>query len=409
MRDGWSDDDKSVLNDARAAGVNSPLLFGFLPRLHHEELRQAIASHVAAQETLDAHGPAATPEAIEARKAVETHLEVARHRIQELLGHIIGGAKVFLGGGQEANGIELADKVQDSANSALERLFPQFSEADHANWGQVVNRARAGDVGALSQVGYPGDVTKHPVCRRVLDLIGAGKKGKDVREHFRSAPFGWPKDAIDGALFVMLVAGNLRATVNGQPAQAQTLPQNQVGVASFYVDVPPLNVQQRLDLKALFQKIGITTQNGKESEAAAQFLQKLLALAESAGGSAPRPAVPRYAGRACPANAQRQCPTAQDSRAEGRPHRQTCRVEEERRRHRQALACVGTVAGFSRLCHRPAGSGGLRQIHRRHYRQPHPAGRSRSRARADETAHHCPAHRARKAAGRPRRRLQGRR
>lgn len=291
VRDEWSDDDKSILNDARAAGVNSPLLFGFLPRLHHEELRQAIASQVAAQETLDAHGPAATPEAIEARKAVETHLEVARHRIQELLGHVIGGAKVFLGGGQEANGIELADKVQDSANSALERLFPLFSEADHANWGQVVARARAGDVGALSQVGYPGDVTKHPVCRRVLDLIGAGKKGKDVQEHFRSAPFGWPKDAIDGALFVMLVAGNLRATINGQPAQA-TLPQNQVGVASFYVDVPPLNVQQRLDLKALFQKIGITTQNGKESEAAVQFLQKVLVLAESAGGSPPRPESP---------------------------------------------------------------------------------------------------------------------
>ena len=377
VRDGWSDDDKSVLNDARAAGVNSPLLFGFLPRLHHEELRQAIASHVAAQETLDAHGPAATPEAIEARKAVETHLEVARHRIQELLGHVIGGAKVFLGGGQEANGIELADKVQDSANSALERLFPQFSEADHANWGQVVTRARAGDVGALSQVGYPGDVTKHPVCRRVLDLIGAGKKGKDIREHFKSAPFGWPQDAIDGALFVMLVAGNLRATVNGQPAQAQTLPQNQVGVASFYVDVPPLNVQQRLDLKALFQKIGITTQNGKESEAAAQFLQKLLALAESAGGSAPRPESPDTQERACPANAQRQCPTAQDPRAEGRPHRQTRRLEEERRRHRQTLARVGTVARFSQLCHRPAGSGGLRQIHRRHYRRPHPADRSR--------------------------------
>src|SRR4029077_4759481 len=147
-------------------------------------------------------------------------------------------------------------------------------------------------VGALSQVGYPGDVTKHPVCRRVLDLIGAGKKGKDIQEHFRSAPFGWPKDAIDGALFVMLVAGNLRATVNGQPAQAQTLPQNPVGVASFYVDVPPLNVQQRLDLKALFQKVGITTQNGKESEAATQFLQKLLALAESAGGNTPRPELP---------------------------------------------------------------------------------------------------------------------
>ena len=296
MREGWSDDEKSVLNDARAAGVNSPLLLGYLPRIHHEELRQAIASHMAAQETLDAHGAAATPEAIEARKAVETHLEVAQHRVQELLGHIIGGAKIFLGGGQEANGIELADKVQDSAGSAMERLFDKFTEADHANWGQVVSRARGGDVGALSQVGYPGDVTQHPVCRQVIDIIGAGKKGKDIREHFKSAPWGWPQDAIDGALYVMVVAGNLRATVNGQPVQAQSLPQNQVGVASFYVDVPPLNVAQRLDLKALFQKAGVTTQNGKESEAAAQFLQALLSLADSAGGDAPRPESPATQG-----------------------------------------------------------------------------------------------------------------
>ncbi len=291
VRDGWSDDEKSVLNDARAAGVDSPMLFGYLPRIHHEELKQAIASQVAAQETLDAHGPAGTPEAIEARKAVETHLAVAQHRIQGLLGHIIGGAKVFLGGGQEANGVELADKVQDSADSALVRLFPQFSEADHANWGQVVSRARGGDVGALAQVGYPGNPTQHPVCRRVLDLVGAGKKGKELREHFKAAPYGWPQDAIDGALFVMLVAGNLRATNNGQPVQA-SLPQNQVGVAHFYVDVPPLTVQQRLDLKALFQRLGITTQNGKESEAAAEALKKLLALAESAGGTAPRPDTP---------------------------------------------------------------------------------------------------------------------
>jgi hypothetical protein len=292
LRDGWSDDGTTVLNDARSAGVDSPMLYGYLPRLHHEELKQAIASQLAAQETLDAHGMTGGPETIEPRKAVETHRAVAQHRIQELLGHIIGGAKVFLGGGQEANGIELADKVQDSADSALVRLFPQFSEADHANWGQVVTRARGGDVGALSQVGHPGNPTQHPVCRRVLEFIGAGKKGKDLREHFKAAPFGWPQDAIDGALYVMLVAGNLRATNNdGQPVQA-SLPQNQVGVARFYVDVPPLDVKQRLDLKALFQKTGIATQNGKEPEAAAEFLKKVLEWADAAGGPAPRPAPP---------------------------------------------------------------------------------------------------------------------
>ena len=62
--------------------------------------------------------------------------------------------------------LELADKVQDSADSALVRLFPEFSEADHANWGQVVARARGGDVGALSQV-TTGGCCCPVACRRL--------------------------------------------------------------------------------------------------------------------------------------------------------------------------------------------------------------------------------------------------
>lgn len=292
IRDGWSDDEKTVLNDARAAGVNSPMIFGYLPRLAHEDLRQAIASNIAAQETLDSHGSATTPEAIQARKAIETHLELSSQRLSELVGRTVNEAKVFLGGGRDANGLELSDKVRDSATNALERLFPQYGDADHGNWGQVVTKAKGGDVGALAQVGHAGDVVTHPVCRRVLDFIGAGKKGKDIREAFRAAPFGWPQDAIDGALLVLTVAGNLRATLNNQPAQAQNLPQNQIGIASFFVDVPPLNVGQRLDLKALFLKADIKTTNGKESEAAGSFLEALLKLADSAGGDAPKPEVP---------------------------------------------------------------------------------------------------------------------
>ncbi len=292
VRDGWSDDEKTVLNDARAAGVNSPLLFGYLPRQSHEDLRQAIASHIAARETLDSHGAATTTEAIQARKAIETQLEMSAQRISDLVGRIIGAAKVFLGGGKEANGIELPDKVQDSADSALERLFSQFGEADHGNWGQVVTKAKAGDVAALAMVGHAGDVVTHPVCRRVLEFIGAGRKGREIRDAFKGAPYGWPQDAIDGALLVLTVAGNLRATLNSLPVQAQALPQNQIGIASFHVDVPPLNVGQRLDLKALFLKADVKTVAGKENEAAGAFLESMLKLAENAGGEAPRPAVP---------------------------------------------------------------------------------------------------------------------
>jgi len=293
LRDGWTDSESAVLNDARAAGVDSPLLFGYLPRLHHEELRQALAAQMAAQETLDAHGTAATPESIEARKAVETHLAVAQARIQEQLGQVFGAAKVFLGGGQEAYGLELLDKVRQAAESAIERQFPQFGDADHANWGAVLSKSRAGDTGALSAVGYAGDVVQHAVCRQVLAFVGQSKTGKDVRQHFGSAPFGWPQDAIDGALMIMLLAGNLRASAaSGEAIRAQTLAQNQIGQANFLVDIPPLTVQQRLELKALFQKAGVATQNGKESEAAGQYLQVLMTQAGKAGGEAPRPLLP---------------------------------------------------------------------------------------------------------------------
>lgn len=292
LRDGWNDDGKAVVNDARAASTNSPMLFGYLPRLYHEELRQAIASEMAANETIHAQGAVTTPESIEARKAVETHLALASQRIQELLGQIVGGSKVFLGGGEEASGVELADKVEQAGLGSLDRLFPKFSDADHSNWGQVVNHARGGDVGALAQIGYRGETSHHPVCRQVFDLVGAGKKGKDIRDYFKSPPFGWPQDAVDGALYTLMVAGNVRVTLNGQPVQTKDLPQNQVGAASFYVDVPPLNVMQRLDLKALFQKAGVATKNGEESSAAVEFLTKLLLLANGAGGEAPRPTGP---------------------------------------------------------------------------------------------------------------------
>ena len=114
-------------------------------------------------------------------------------------------------------------------------------------------------VGAMSAVGHSGEVIRPPVCKAIADFIGAGKKGKEVREQFRRAPFGWPQDAIDAALVIMTLAGNLRAVNNGQPVQATEMVQSQMGVLSFHVDIPPLTVVQRMELKALFQKLGIPT------------------------------------------------------------------------------------------------------------------------------------------------------
>ena len=43
----------------------------------------------------------------------------------------------------------------------------------------------------------------HPVGRAVLGMIGAGKAGREVRQHFEREQYGWPKDAIDAALEVL--------------------------------------------------------------------------------------------------------------------------------------------------------------------------------------------------------------
>lgn len=292
LRHGWAESEKQVETDAKAAGSESPTIFGFLPRLGHDDLKQGMAAQLAAKETIDAHGVPSTPEAIQAANAMTTQLDAARLRVQTRLREIIANAKIFLGGGNEVSGIELVDKVNDAAADALHRLFPNFAVADHATWAQVRNAARGGNVGALQAVGYQGETVRHPVCKAIYDFIGAGKKGKEVREQFRGAPFGWPQDAVDAALVILTLAGNLRAVHNGQPVQATGIGQDQIGVISFHVDIPPLTVMQRLDLKALFQKLGVTTQNGQESAAAGIFLAKLLELATAAGGEPPCPESP---------------------------------------------------------------------------------------------------------------------
>ena len=292
LRHGWAFTENQVESDAKANGTESPMILGFLPRLGHEDLKQGLAAQLAAKETLEAHGVPSTPEAIQAANAMKTQLDAARLRVQACLRDIIANARIFLGGGNEVSGSELVDKVSDAAADALLRLFQFFGDADHANWAQVRIGARGGNVGALQAVGYQGETIRHPVCKAIYDFIGAGKRGKEVREKFRGAPYGWPQDAVDSALIILTLTGNLRATHNGQPVQATAIGQDQIGSISFHLDIPPLTVMQRLDLKALFQKLGVGTQNGQESAAAGIFLGKLLDLATAAGGEPPCPESP---------------------------------------------------------------------------------------------------------------------
>ena len=91
-------------------------------------------------------------------------------------------------------------------------------------------------------VGHHGEPTTHPVCKEVLAAISpGGTKGADLQKRFAGPPFGWPKDAVSGAVLVLLAAGNIRAAQDGKDLGGpKELPQTQIGKVTLYKeDAPP--------------------------------------------------------------------------------------------------------------------------------------------------------------------------
>ena len=52
----------------------------------------------------------------------------------------------------------------------------------------------------VEAVDHTGEGAKHPVPAAVLKFVGSGKKGAEIRKEFDDSPYGWPRDAIDGAV-----------------------------------------------------------------------------------------------------------------------------------------------------------------------------------------------------------------
>ena len=98
---------------------------------------------------------------------------------------------------------------------------------------QVLDRAQHGSANALSVLNYTGEVQDHPVCRTVLDAIGAGKRGSQVRVELSASPYGWPQDAVDASLAVLVLTGHVIATDSGQALAVQALNQTRIAKADF--------------------------------------------------------------------------------------------------------------------------------------------------------------------------------
>jgi hypothetical protein len=292
IRDGWEVEEKTVLADARAAGESAAVVYVFIPRARAEELHQALAGYYAATATLDAKGTPTTDEGIEARKAMETLQEQKRQARDSLLIDILNDASVYLAGGDAIHGTLLLDKVFEAATACLDRLYPQFHVADSPDWHKVLERARRGDPDALAAVGHQGDPGAHPACAAVVSYIGSGKKGTEIRQHFADPPYGWPRDAVDATLFVLVNAGLLQARMGSTPVPKGKLDQRNITTVEFRVETVTLSTVQLIAIRGLFKEVGLTVQPGQESANVPEFLSRMRNYAAQAGGAPPLPAPP---------------------------------------------------------------------------------------------------------------------
>lgn len=290
VRDGWDAEDKSVRADARAEGSDGHIIFVFVPKTRAERLKSLIASKHAARDTLDTKGRPSTQEGGEARHSMQTRLDDAQRRLGALVSDVIEGAKVYQGGGNERHEASLKARIDGAFLASVDRRFPEFRVADDPRWHRVVARARKGTDQPLGVLRYEGKTEAHPVCAAVLSFVGNGKKGKAVRTRFSESPYGWPQDAVDGALISLTGSGHLRATINGNPVKASQL--TNCSKADFKRESATVSTRQRLTIRKLFGEVSVSVVPGEEGAAAHDFLQAMSQLARKAGGESPLPARP---------------------------------------------------------------------------------------------------------------------
>lgn len=301
LRSEWDDGTTAKQFDelARGLGPDSPVVLVHLPRAQAQAFAAALRNEIATRRTLDQQGIPQDDEGKQARRAMETRFARAQAQVGDHIRDIVSKASVQLGGGSLPTGTALRDRIENGAQSAATRLFSKFGDADDARWSQVIDRIKKGSgADALKQVGYDADPEKHPVVKEVFGRIGgAGTPASDVEKSVLSAPFGWPRDALMGAIGVLLDNGLVRATINGSDASTdKVLSQTRLGTVHLRRESTVLKAAEKIAARSLLSKLGVTADNDTLVSGAEQAVTELSKRAASIGGPAPLPDVVLPAG-----------------------------------------------------------------------------------------------------------------
>ena len=291
LHNGWSEDLIQIEKEIAAAPTSDPTVHLLISRhpSRDSELTNALTTWKAAEHVLQLRGVPQTDAGREAQSAMQSRANKAQNTAKEIIGEAVAQARVIQAGGKQVTG-PAADAVKAAATNALARLYPQFSDGDHAGWGKVRDKAVRKDPDAMKAVDHSGAPENHLVCKTIIAALGPGRKGSDLRAKFTGAPFGWSQDAVDGALIVLANAGLLRVTGDdGKPASLPDIPRQKIGTCTFRSETTVITVHQRMAVRGLLNDTQINYENNQEQLALSALLDRLQAAASESGSDAPAP------------------------------------------------------------------------------------------------------------------------
>ena len=300
VRDGWSSAPTTIVQDARKAGDEDSIVYVFIPQRGQDDLQATLANFEAAKRTLDLRGANQdTSEGQQAADSVRNRLQEYERRLGSLLEEAVHDARIYLGGGSEVDGGTLKEKMQTAFDSSLKRLFPAFTIGDHVEWSKVYSRAIQGNSKPLEPIDHHGDIGSHQVISAVRKQIpgGAGITWGAVRKTFESAPYGWPRDTVDGAVAVLVNVGPVDALRDGRKIPGKELSKPQANNILLSADEISLSMQERLQAKRPFVSLdGMQPSDEQVRAGAGALVERLVALAKRAGGEPPLPVsqIPPY-------------------------------------------------------------------------------------------------------------------
>ena len=297
---GWEHGTATQAEVAAADVTKDATLHLIVPVHRNPELTDAIVTRRAAILTLQRQGVPSTEGGKEAKAAMDTKRERAEKAAEAILAEAVAEARVLIAGGAEVGaGKPRAEAVLEAARRMLDRVYPEFGTADHERWDRVVAKAKARDPDAMKEIGHTGDAHGHPVCRTLLKALGGGKRGAELRSLFSGVPYGWPKEAVDAGLRVLVNAGQVKVTGSDhKPADLAAANDTQLGGLSFAPEGHSVTMAEKVAVRGLGTALGLTIASNQELVSLSLVVDRLAAIAEQAGGEAPAPAAPEVPGMA---------------------------------------------------------------------------------------------------------------